>query len=98
LRECHLYITGTRWEPCGMHHVEGAQCGLPLVYHEDGGGVVEAGLRYGIGFRENVAAALIAARDRYTELRGKVLSQIPSGDRMVLAYTDVLQQVLVERN
>jgi glycosyltransferase involved in cell wall biosynthesis len=98
LRECHVYVTGTRWEPCGMHHVEGAQCGLPLVYHEDGGGVVEAGLRYGIGFRENVAAALIAARDRYTELRGKVLSQIPSGDRMVLAYAEVLQRLLVERN
>ncbi|MEI9897645.1 MAG: hypothetical protein WDN28_28245 [Chthoniobacter sp.] len=38
LRECHLYLTATRWEPCGMHHVEGAQCGLPLLYHEDGAG------------------------------------------------------------
>jgi len=97
LRECHLYLTATRWEPCGMHHVEGAQCGLPLVYHEDGGGVVEAGLRYGVGFRENVAAALLAARERYAELHAQVLERIPSGDRMVLSYAEILQRLLAER-
>lgn len=97
LRACHLYLTATRWEPCGMHHVEGAQCGLPLLYHEDGGGVVEAGRRYGIGFREDVAAALLEARDRYAELRGQVLERMPSGDRMVLEYASVLQRLLAER-
>jgi len=97
LRECHLYLTATRWEPCGMHHVEGAQCGLPLVYHEDGGGVVEAGLRYGLGFRDSVAAALVAARDRYAELHAQVLARIPSGDRMVLSYAEILQRLLAER-
>jgi glycosyltransferase involved in cell wall biosynthesis len=51
LRSCHAYLTASLWEPCGMHHVEGAQCGLPLIYHQDGGGIVEAGLKYGIGFK-----------------------------------------------
>jgi glycosyltransferase involved in cell wall biosynthesis len=97
LRECHLYLTATRWEPCGMHHVEGAQCGLPLVYHLDGGGVVEAGERYGLGFRENVKAALIEARDRYAELRAKVLAVPPSGDRMCLEYGELIQRLLVDR-
>ncbi|MBI4765595.1 MAG: glycosyltransferase family 4 protein [Deltaproteobacteria bacterium] len=31
LRSCHAYLTASLWEPCGMHHVEGAQCGLPLI-------------------------------------------------------------------
>ena len=97
LRECHLYLTATRWEPCGMHHVEGAQCGLPLLSHEDGGGVVEAGLKYGIGFREDVAGALKMARDNYPELRERVLTRIPSGDRMVLAYAEIIQQLLANR-
>jgi glycosyltransferase involved in cell wall biosynthesis len=98
LRACHLYLTATRWEPCGMHHVEGAQCGLPLLYHEDGGGVVEAGLRYGLGFRDDVGGALIAARDRYAELHAQVLARIPSGDRMVLSYAEILQRLLAERD
>ena len=97
LRECHLYLTATRWEPCGMHHVEGAQCGLPLLYHEDGGGVVEAGLKYGIGFRDDVAGALKQARDCYPELRERVLTRIPSGDRMVLGYAEIIQQLLANR-
>ncbi len=81
-----------------MHHVEGAQCGLPLVYHEDGGGVVEAGKRYGLGFRDNVAEVLMDARERYSELRTKVLSQIPSGDRMALGYAELLQGLLADRD
>jgi glycosyltransferase involved in cell wall biosynthesis len=94
IRQGHLYITATRWEPCGMHHVEGAQCGLPLVYHRDGGGVVEAGLRYGVGFDSDVKAALLEARDNYGNLRRRVLSSMPSGDRMCLEYIEAMQAVL----
>jgi glycosyltransferase involved in cell wall biosynthesis len=97
LRQCHLYITATRWEPCGMHHIEGAQCGLPLVYHRDGGGVVEAGERYGIGFAGNVKDALLEARERYSELRGRLFSSMPSGDRMCLEYADVIQGLIANR-
>ena len=76
LRQCHLYVTASRWEPGGMHHVEGAQCGLPVLYHEDGGGIVEAASRYGIGFRDDVAGAIGAARERYPELRRRVLDRL----------------------
>jgi hypothetical protein len=98
LRQCHLYLTATRWEPCGMHHVEGAQCGLPLVFHRDGGGVVEAGERYGVGFHDDVKSALLAARERYAELRSKVIAAPPSGDRMCLEYCELIQRLLAERS
>jgi len=97
LRGAHLYLTATRWEPCGMHHVEGAQCGLPLLYHEDGGGVVEAGRRYGIGFREDPAAALRAAAADLPGLRERVLRRMPSGDRMCVEYATLLQGLLASR-
>lgn len=94
LRECHIYLTASLWEPCGMHHVEGAQCGLPLVYHEDGGGIVEAGLRYGIGFRDNPADALSEMAMRLPEFRKKVFSAMPSGDRMAMDYADACRMLL----
>jgi glycogen synthase len=96
LRECHLYLTASRWEPCGMHHVEGAQCGLPLVYHEDGGGIVEAGRRYGVGFRDDLSGAIHKAIERVSDLRNKLLQQMPSGDRMTLDYADLIQRLAVE--
>jgi len=94
LRECHIYLTASRWEPCGMHHVEGAQCGLPLVYHEDGGGIVEAGRKYGLGYRDDPSAALREVAERLPEFRKKVLANMPSGDRMVMDYADVCRQLV----
>jgi hypothetical protein len=94
LRECHIYLTASRWEPCGMHHVEGAQCGLPLVYHEDGGGIVEAGKKYGVGYRDDPSVALREVAARLPEFRKRVFQQMPSGDRMVMEYSDICRSLL----
>ena len=79
-----------------MHHVEGAQCGLPLIYHEDGGGIVEAGERYGIGFRDDLGGAIRKAIERLGDLRHRLLEQMPSGERMVLDFADTIQRLAVE--
>jgi len=96
LRQCHAYLTASRWEPCGMHHVEGAQCGLPLIYHEDGGGIVEAGQRYGVGFRDDVASAIETMRRDYGRYRERLFAQMPSGDRMCADYADQIQRLVCE--
>lgn len=97
LRECHIYLTASRWEPCGMHHVEGAQCGLPLVYHEDGGGIVEAGEKYGIGYRGDPSEAIREVAARLPEFRRKVFANMPSGDRMAMDYADVCRMLMADR-
>lgn len=97
LRGCHLYLTASRWEPCGMHHVEGAQCGLPLVCHADGGGIVEAGERYGVVFRDDLRGALQDARARYAVLRERALAAMPDGERMCWEYEGVIRGLLMGR-
>ena len=97
LRECHIYLTASRWEPCGMHHVEGAQCGLPLVYHEDGGGIVEAGKKYGVGYRDDPSMALREVSAKLPEFRRRILQQMPSGDRMAMDYADICRILMAER-
>jgi glycosyltransferase involved in cell wall biosynthesis len=94
LRQCHVYLTASRWEPGGMHHVEGAQCGLPVLYHEDGGGIVELASRYGIGYRGDVAGAIGEMRERYGELRQRVFEQAPSGDVMCAEYLALVDALL----
>jgi len=95
LRRCHVYLTASRWEPGGMHHVEGAQCGLPVLYHEDGGGIVELASRYGIGYRDDVTTAIGEMRARYGELRQAVLDHAPAGDVMCERYRGLIQTLLV---
>lgn len=47
-----VYVTASRNEPCGLHHLEGAACGLPVLYHEEGGGIVERASKHGLSFRD----------------------------------------------
>lgn len=99
LRKCHLYITASLWEPCGMHHVEGAQCGLPLVCHSDGGGIVEAAEVYGMIFDDHdLLECLHRARSEYTKMREKVLLHMPSGDRMCSDYVRIIQLLLARKS
>ncbi|MEM6884728.1 MAG: glycosyltransferase [Verrucomicrobiota bacterium] len=86
LREHDIYLTASLWEPGGMHFIEGLQCGLPVVFHEDGGGIPEVARIAGAGFRTDVKTALLEARDRYEELKKKVYRDKPSGQRLVYEF------------
>ncbi len=50
LRKHDAYVTASRWEPCGMHHIEGAASGLPVLYHRDCGGINELCSNHGEEF------------------------------------------------
>jgi glycosyltransferase involved in cell wall biosynthesis len=94
LKRCHAYITASLWEPCGMHHVEGAQCGLPVMYHEDGGGIVEAARNYGVSFRDDPKTAVETLRKNYKTYREKVLVNMPSGKLMCNEYMKALEDLI----
>ncbi len=49
LRAHHAYISASINEPAGLHHIEGALCGLPIVYRRSGA-LPEYCEGYGIGF------------------------------------------------
>jgi glycosyltransferase involved in cell wall biosynthesis len=99
LRQCHGYITASLWEPGGMHFIEGLQCGLPIAFHKDGGGIPELAINYGVGFRgdrDDLAFAVRSLMDDYAYFRKKVLARPPGGDGMCLAYREIIQSVLAE--
>ena len=80
-----------------MHFIEGLQCGLPIAYHEDGGGIPELARKYGVGFRDNLAEAVRGLMQDYRKFRENTLLRPPSGDQMCIAYREVLQYVLTQR-
>ena len=92
LRQGHGYVTASQWEPGCMHIVDGAQCGSPLLYHEDGGGIVEVARAFGVEFRDDLVGAVELMRQRYRELRSSVLNAAPSGRMMCQAYLDVIDK------
>ena len=52
LRSGHVYLTAAQNEAAGMHHIEGALCGLPLLYRESGA-LPEYCQGFGIAFTSN---------------------------------------------
>lgn len=93
LRQCDLYVTASRWEPGAMHYVEGAQCGLPVIYHVDSGGTVEVVAFYGVAFADMPKLAILEAIQKFQELQAKCLSAMPSGEVMCQKYMEVLNKV-----
>ncbi len=97
LRRHHLYITATKNEPAGMHHVEGALCGLPLLYLESGA-LPEYCHDYGVGFtEENLLEKIYELRDRYREFSEKLTHYSNTSDRMNLEYYETIQSLLKQK-
>lgn len=57
LKKHDIYLTGSVNEPSGNHHIEGAKCGLPILYKKSGG-IPEYCTGFGVGFDENFEEAL----------------------------------------
>ena len=51
LKNHHLYLTASLNEPSGNHHIEAAQCGLPILFINSGG-IPEYCEGFGLGFEE----------------------------------------------
>lgn len=96
LRQCHGYVSASRYEPGAMHVAEGLQCGLPLLYHPDTGGTVEQGLRYGMEIQNDLEATLEDFTKKLPELRAKLLSNPPSGSKMAFEYHQLIQKMILE--
>lgn len=96
LRQCHGYVSASRFEPGAMHVAEGLQCGLPLLYHRDSGGTVEQGRRYGMELSEDMEHTLLKFHSALPSLRETLLASPPSGSRMAAEYFDLIQKLSVD--
>ena len=95
LRDHDIYITGARWEACGMHHIEAARCGLPILYHKDGGAVPEVCKKHGVeyGDFESMFRGLQEIIDNYETYRSKIDYDYLSIDRCCEEYERVFLDV-----
>lgn len=94
LRNHDAYITGSLNEPSGNHHIEAAQCGLPLLYIESGA-LPEYCEGYGLGykignFEEKVGKFL----NEYDLHKKKVLDYPHSSDKMCKEYLNVFIKLM----
>jgi len=76
LKKHHIYMTASINEPSGNHHMEGAMCGLPILYI-DSGALPEYCKDYGVMFNiENFVYSLEKIKKKY-DLLFKNLDSYP---------------------
>lgn len=96
LRKHDVYVTAARWEACGMHHIEASSCGLPVVYHKDGGGINEMCLNHGIMMNDSkeVIDAIFEAYKNKKSLTSKIDYSSLSSDNVNESYLKVILSLL----
>jgi hypothetical protein len=93
-----IYLTASLNEPAGMHHIEGALCGLPLLYRNSGA-LPEYCNDYGVMFNDtnDVLASLeklILSYDLHTE---RLAHYGNSGEHMCEEYLNLFSVLLSKK-
>lgn len=97
IRRNHVYITASQNEPAGMHHIEGAMCGLPLLYRESGA-LPEYCNGFGISFTtENFGQRLKEMMTSYGHWAGRMKDYPHTAERMCESYYHLFMDLLERR-
>lgn len=98
LKKHHVYITGARDEAAGMHHIEGALCGLPILY-VNSGGVPEYCREYGIEIcKESLQKGLEQMRTQYDSYRDKMKNYGNTAKVMAENYLKLFIELIPKRD
>jgi hypothetical protein len=93
----HVYVTASVNEPAGMHHIEGALSGLPILFR-DSGGLPEYCRGFGIEFSgDNFIQALEMMFNRYLDLKRAMPTYPHSAERMCAEYLTLFDNMLENR-
>lgn len=99
LRAQHVYLSASINEPAGMHHIEGALCGLPLLYRASGA-LPEYCQGFGEPFAgpEDFISAFEGMVERYGYWRGKMCDYPHTVERMVQGVLALFEKINERRD
>lgn len=94
LSKHHVYITASRNEPAGMHHIEGILCGLPVVF-KDSGALPEYCKDFGLSFEDlDFTKALERMMEEYNYFKIKIKDYPNKSSKMIKEYISLFKILL----
>ena len=78
-----------------MHHIEGAASGLPVIYHSEGGGIVEGCKNHGLSFTaiDELSEKIEVVVKNYHELVSKIDHHFLSSKRCIASYLELVNSM-----
>ena len=94
LRNHHIYLTASINEPGGMHHIEGASCGLPLLYRNSGA-LPEYCNGFGVQFenQKDFLSKLLKLRDNYYHYQIKIKKYNQDSEYVSKSYLKLFEKL-----
>ena len=92
IKKNNIYITASKNEPSGNHHIEAAQCGLPILYF-DSGGIPEYCDGYGVKFDIDFSQKLNEIINDYDNYKEKLKGYPFSADVMCNEFFNTFIEV-----
>ena len=95
LRKHDIYITASRWEPCGMHHIEAAASGLPTLFHGEGGGINELCAKHGYRYDDfnSLLKKLDLVKQNFFQIRDEINHTNLGINNCCGRYNDVIKSI-----
>ncbi|HTX87244.1 MAG TPA: hypothetical protein VMC41_04250 [Candidatus Nanoarchaeia archaeon] len=98
LKRNDVYLTASRHEPAGMHHIEGALCGLPILYL-DSGALKEYCQDFGLEFnQENFPAKLLEMYDNFEIYEEKIKKYRRTAEAASADYYEFIKNVYAAKS
>lgn len=105
LKQHHIYVTASQNEPSGNHHMEGAMCGLPILFI-DSGALPEYCDEFGVEFNlRNFTDKLSEIQDSYDVLTKKLKTYPYTFRNAAEMYEEIFknclekkENILIQRN
>ena len=96
LKKHHIYVTGSINEPSGNHHIEGALCGLPILYKKSGG-IPEYCNGFGEAFENNFFEKLELIINNYSQYKTKIKNYPYISEKMCQEYLDLFNYLILNK-
>ena len=97
LKRHHLYITASINEPSGNHHIEAAQCGLPILYLESGG-IPEYCQGFGVSFADDFEERLDYIIKNYAKFKANMKNYPFNSEKMCEEFLEKFNEVVNSKN
>lgn len=95
IKKHHVYLTASINEPAGMHNIEGALCGLPLLYRQSGA-MPEYCAGYGLSFTgpEDLEEKINLMKTNYENFI-RVMPNYPhTADKMNRRWLEIIEETI----
>ena len=92
ISENDIYLTASREEAGANHVLEAMACGLPIVFHENGGSISEYCADYGLQYNDlpSMIQKISEIKENYLTFKNSVLNYNDTIDGVIKQYVDII--------